>query len=145
MQIKLEQISIDDVEIIIRYNEMNDDLLHLISYLKSKNQTLMVFKDRTQLITLSPDDVDYIESIDDKTFICSKNEVYQMIMTLSELETKYEASGFFRINKSTIVNLYKIASLKSSPGGKIEVTLKTTEKLIVSRHYAPLLRQKLND
>lgn len=43
----------------------------------------------------------------------------------------------------TIVNLHRVRALKSQPGGRIEVTLETEERLVVSRHYAPLLRERL--
>ena len=42
-----------------------------------------------------------------------------------------------------MINLHHIRSLKSQPGGRIQATLETGEKLMVSRHYAPLLRERL--
>ena len=42
-----------------------------------------------------------------------------------------------------MVNLHRIRRLVSQGGGRIEATLETGEKLIVSRRYAPLLRERL--
>ncbi|MFR2855084.1 LytTR family transcriptional regulator DNA-binding domain-containing protein [Hungatella sp.] len=39
--------------------------------------------------------------------------------------------------------MHHIRSLKSMPAGRIEAVLETGEKLLVSRHYAPLLRERL--
>ena len=39
--------------------------------------------------------------------------------------------------------LHHIRSLKSRTGGRIEASLENGERLVVSRHYAPLLRERL--
>ena len=41
------------------------------------------------------------------------------------------------------INLHRIRSLKSRTGGRIEASLENGERLVVSRHYAPLLRERL--
>ena len=41
------------------------------------------------------------------------------------------------------MNLHHIRTLKSRPGGRVEILLETGEKLMASRHYAPLLRERL--
>ena len=69
--------------------------------------------------------------------------VYQTALSLAELEGRYGSLGLFRAGKSSIVNLHRVRALKSQPGGRIEVTLETEERLVVSRHYAPLLRERL--
>ena len=54
-----------------------------------------------------------------------------------------EDAGFFRCAKSAVVNIHQIRSLSSCPGGRIEALLSSGEKLIISRRYAPLLRERL--
>lgn len=48
-------------------------------------------------------------------------------------------------NFSEILSRYihHIRTLKSRPGGRVEILLETGEKLMASRHYAPLLRERL--
>lgn len=76
-------------------------------------------------------------------FVYTGQSVYQTALGLGELESRYGGLGFFRAGKSSVVNLHRIRSLVSQGAGRIEATLETGEKLIVSRRYAPLLRERL--
>lgn len=93
--------------------------------------------------TALPPEVVYCESVDERTFVYTIGAVFQTALNLAELEDRYSELGLFRAGKSAVVNLHHIRSLKSRPGGRIEATLETGEKLMVSRHYAPLLRERL--
>ena len=90
-----------------------------------------------------PREVVYCESVDERTFVYTSGAVFQTALSLAELEDWYGGLGLFRAGKSAVVNLHHIRTLKSRPGGRIEAALETGEKLMVSRHYAPLLRERL--
>ncbi len=64
-------------------------------------------------------------------------------LPLAELEDRWGDLGLFRCGKSWAVNLHEIRKLKSCPAGKIEALLSTGEKLLISRHYALMLRERL--
>ena len=53
------------------------------------------------------------------------------------------ATGLLRCGKSCVVNLYAIRLLRSCGAGRSEAALTTGEKIMISRHYAPALREKL--
>lgn len=143
MKITVENMNIEENEIVLRCKSIDDEMLHILSFLKSRSQKLCAFKNRDELILLSPDAVYYCESVDQKVFLYCENNLYETALNLAELENNYSSVGFLRISKSMIVNLYKIKRLKSYTSGRIEVVMKNDEKIIVSRHYAPILRQKL--
>ena len=69
--------------------------------------------------------------------------MYQTALTLAELEDRWETMGLLRCGKSCIVNLYAIRRLRSCGAGRIGATLSTGERLMISRHYAPALRERL--
>ena len=71
---------------------------------------------------------------------CGENEV---ILRCRELEERWAATGLLRCGKSCVVNLYAIRLLRSCGAGRIEAALTTGEKIMISRHYAPALREKL--
>ncbi|VYU35367.1 LytTR family transcriptional regulator [Clostridium tertium] len=144
MKITVQHMDIEENEIVLKCKSIDDEMLHILSFLKSRSQKLCVFKEKNELILLSPDSAYYCESVDEKTFIYCEDDVYQTALNLLELENSYSSVGFLRISKSMIVNLYKIKKLKSYTSGRIEVIMKNDEKIIVSRHYAPMLRQKLD-
>lgn len=52
--------------------------------------------------------------------------------------------NFMRISRTCIVNIYKLMSIRTLLNGKIEATLENGEKVIVNRHYADELREKIN-
>ena len=143
MKITIEHCDVPENEIILRCPELDDEMLHILALLKSQNQRICALDENKDLTFLSPNDVLYAESVDEKTFLYCENIVYRTSLSLSELSYKYENIGFFRIGKATVVNLHRILNLKSQTDGRIEATLQNKEKLIISRHYAPLLRQQL--
>lgn len=143
MKITVEHVDIEENEIVLRCKSIDDEMLHILSFLKSRSQKLCAFKDKNELILLSPDTVYYCESVDEKVFLYCENNVYETALNLSELENNYSSIGFLRVSKSMVVNLNKIKRLKSYTSGRIEVHMNNDEKIIVSRHYAPILRQKL--
>ncbi|MGL5380271.1 LytTR family DNA-binding domain-containing protein [Clostridium sp.] len=143
MKITVEHMDIPENEIVLRCKSIDDEMLHILSFLKSRSQKLCAFKDKNELIFLSPDSILYCESVDEKVFLYSEKDVYQTALNLAELENNYSSVGFLRISKSMVLNLHKIKKLKSFTSGRIEVIMKNDEKIIVSRHYAPILRQKL--
>ncbi len=129
-------------EIIVRSNELDDSLMQLIYSIQSPSKKLIGVSDLRMHI-LNPKDVFYFESVDNKVFIYCKDKVYESRLKLYEIEAEYENLGFFRASKSTIVNLTKIESVKVIFYGKFEALLKNGEKILISRQYVPVLKNKL--
>lgn len=141
MKVKVEHIDGIEPEIIIRCDRVDDELAILIAQLSGKRR-LQAVKDDT-LYMLSPEDVRYVESVDGRVFIYTDDNVYQTRLTLVEITERYQAHGFFRCAKSMTVNLNSIASLKSCTDGRIVATLSNGERILISRQYSRLLRDKL--
>lgn len=143
MKITIEYQETDENEVILRCPSLDDEMLHILSFLKAHLHKIVAFKERTELTLLSPSDILYCESVDDKVFVYCEADIFQTALNLLELETQYTNCGFFRISKSMVINLGSIQHLKSCASGKIKALLSNGETVIVSRHYAPLLREKL--
>jgi len=92
---------------------------------------------------IRPQDIYYFESVDEKLFACTKEEEYQVASTLAETEEKLESYGFFRCNKSFVVNINRIVSVKSEMGNRIDAQLDNGEHIIISRRYAKKFRELL--
>ncbi|MCI8692860.1 MAG: LytTR family transcriptional regulator [Lachnospiraceae bacterium] len=129
-------------EIIIRCRGMDEQLLKLIYALKSGREKLTVSKDE-KIFQILPSSVYYFESVDNRVFACLEKEVYETKLKLYELEERFYGTDFFRASKSVIMNLAKVESLSPAFNGRFEVTMKNGEKLIISRQYVPLLKEKL--
>ena len=144
MKINIEQSDqFDDIEVIIKCNTLTDELLKLISYAKLMDKKITGIKDKNTFI-INYDEIYYFESVDNKTFIYCKSDVFECNLKLYELEEMLKNLMFFRCSKSTIVNLKKIKILKPLLNSRIEIILDNDEKIIVNRQYVNMLKEKFN-
>ncbi|NBI09023.1 LytTR family transcriptional regulator [Colidextribacter sp. OB.20] len=143
MKITVEHADVAENQVILRCPALDEEMLGVLSLLRSGLQRLCVWDDRRQTTLLSPGEVVYCETVDDRVFVYTGQAMYQTALSLGELENRYGPLGFFRAGKSAVVNLHHIRSLASREAGRIQATLETGEKLMVSRRYAPLLRERL--
>lgn len=88
-------------------------------------------------------DVYYFETVDDRTFLYTANDVLEIGMRLYEIDSFLEEFGFMRISKSVIVNLNRVHSLRPQLNRTVMATMQNGERLIVSRSYIKRLRNVL--
>ncbi len=132
----------DDDEIIIRCHELDDELMAFIARLKSGKSQITGYSDSI-IRQLSPKEIYYFESVDNKVFAYCEKEVYEVKEKLYEIENRYSHSDFQRISKSVIVNVSLIEYISPMLGSRLEATLKNGERVIISRQYVPELKRKL--
>lgn len=142
MKIVIEEAQLNEDEVIIRCNQMSDDILQLISYIKS-NKNAIVGYEGDHIHRLEPADVYYFEAVDNKVFLYCKKDVYESRQKLYELESDLAAHSFFRISKSVVVNLSKIKYISPAFNGRFEATMLNGEKVIISRQYVPEFKKRL--
>ena len=131
----------DDTSVVIRCPEVTADVEALAAKLRADDNRLPGVRDGvTHLI--APDDVLYFESVDKRTFIYTTGAVYETPLRLYEIEQRL-GPGFFRSSKAQIVNIAQIVWLCPDFGGRLEVGLPNDERLIISRHYAKQLKERL--
>ena len=131
-----------EIEITINCNRLSPDIERLISMLRVYDLKLTGKKDGQSYI-LDAAKVLYIDTVDKKTFFYTKTDVYETDLKLYELEDMLAAMDFFRANKSCIINLHQIISIKPDIDGKLLVTMSNKEKLYVSRQYSPIIKARL--
>lgn len=132
----------EEAEIIVKCHEMDENMIKLIKLLKQKNNKLNVYRDG-KIHFIEPDEVFYFESVDQKVFVYGKDDVYETKSKLYELEEELPSKNFFRSTKSTILNINTIKNLTPAFGGRFEALLKNGEKVIISRQYVSVLKEKL--
>ena len=142
MKITVEHIESEENEVILRCRELDDEMLRLLALVRAGMQKLLVWNERKDLLPLNVSDVVYCETVEEKTFVYTESGMYQTALTLAQLEERWSTTGL-RCGKSCVVNLYAIRRLRSCGAGRIEAALTTGEKIMISRHYAPALREKL--
>lgn len=129
-------------EIIIRCKQMDEHLLKLIYAIKAGSEKLTVTSGN-DIVQVAPKDVFYFEAVDNKVFLYLEKEVYETKLKLYELEDRFVGTDFLRVSKSVIMNLSKVKTLSPAFNGRFEATMKNGEKVIISRQYVPVLKDKL--
>ena len=132
----------EETEIIINCKKGDGEVFKMLAILRSFDQKLTGTKDGRTFI-IDAVEVMYCDSVDKKTFIYTKDGIYETPLRLYELEERLTHGDFFRASKQNIINISKIVSMRPEISGKIEVTLLSGERLFVSRQYVPVLKSKL--
>lgn len=143
MKVTIEEIEdLKEMEINIKCSTITPELLELINDLKCKDQRIIGTVDENSYI-IYPNEIYYIDTVDDKVFAYTKNKVFRLNQKLYELEDILPKKDFFRVSKSTIINITFIVSLKTLFNGKMQATLKSGEFVIISRAYVAMFKEKL--
>ena len=131
-----------DTEIVISCSQLTPEIEEILATLRILNQQLMVTKgEETYILDVAK--IIYIEAVERKTFVYTKDSYYESKLKLYEMEERLMACGFFRVSKSCLVHLRYIKSLKSDVDRKLRLTLESGEKIMVSRQYADEIKRRL--
>lgn len=85
----------------------------------------------------------YFESVDDRVFLYTEEQVMEIKQRLYALEEMLPKQDFIRISKSQIVNINKIKALKPELNRTILATMCNEEQLYISRKYVKELKNLL--
>jgi len=140
LRIIVEQLApLEEDHIIIKCRDVPPELISLLNSFNKSNKLIGYIDD--EIHRISPSNVYYIESVDNRTFLYGHRSMYESKQKLYELEEILEMSDFLRISKSTIVNLSKVKALSPALSRRLEATLENNEKVIVSRQYVNDLKK----
>ena len=135
-------------------DHMNEDELGFLHIPSGVEQLVSDMLDKHKLVFLTgnPGDgktyiikasaVYYIESVDKKSFVYTKQGCYDTKYRLYELEVML-GGYFMRCSKSMIINLKKVRNVKSQISGRIDATLLNDEVVVISRGYVKEVKRRL--
>lgn len=116
------------------YKKRNKEVSEVLGVLKKYNHKL-IGKLENEEIIFPLNDVYYFESVDKKTFAYLSDKVLKIEDILIDIEKAYFELGFIRVNKSTVLNIYKVDTLKSELNMKVIAILDNGEKVQINRSY----------
>lgn len=143
MDIQIVEHNENNMQIIIKCKHIDNEIIRLKSHIELFNNKLSAKKENT-LFLINSSDVLYFESVDNRTFLYTTDDVMEINQRLYELENILSQKDFARISKSQIVNINKILSLKPELNRTILITMCNNEKLSISRKYVKTIRSMLS-
>lgn len=142
MNIELTKDSSKPLTVLITYPEKNASLDRLIQAINKADSSLLAFN-QDQDIRLSIYDIYYIETLERKTFLYTKDQVFRQKERLLELTRKLTPFGFIQISKSCLLNMEVLDRVRPLWNSRLEATLINGEKLEISRTYVPQIKNWL--
>lgn len=143
MRVTIEEIGPEEQEeLIVRCHEVSERMLDVIRQLKAADAELVGYREK-EIHRLRPRDILYFEVVDNKSFFYCRDSVFESQLKLYEFERIMEGTHFFRASKSMVLNADQIDFVTPSFSGRFEATLRNGEKVIVSRQYVSVLKQKM--
>ncbi len=143
MEVKIRRIGAGEQELVmISCREVTEEVREIAAFVKSRQGSLSGVRDERQYeIPLS--ELYYIESVDGKTFLYTKAQVYESACRVYELEDLLKAKHFRRVSKSMLLNLMKISAIRPALNGRLTAVLQSGEEVIISRSYVKDLKAAL--
>jgi two-component system LytT family response regulator len=124
---------------------VRERLIGLINQLspQSKPISRLAVKAAGRVVFLKVTEIDWIEATGNYLDLHVGKESYLLRGRLNELEKKLSTDQFFRIHRSTIINLDRVKEFRPSFKGEGTVVLKDGARLAASRSYAQKLQEFL--
>ena len=143
MDVEIEQVGRERKEqVLIRCHAVTEEVREIAAFVKSRQGRLTGMKD-SRLYEIAVSDIYYFESVDGKTFLYTKDQVYETSYRIYELESMLRPKNFLRVSKSMLLNLMKIRSIQSALNGRFAAVLLSGEEVIISRNYVKGLKAAL--
>lgn len=142
MKVEVKQVtSKEDEQAVISVVTITEDIQNAIDILDHNCRVIPILSDG-ETVMCKTDNIYYIESVDKRSYVYTKENCYETKYRLYELEEVLSAS-FFRCSKAMIINIRKIKSVKGELNGRMNAELLNGEQIVISRAYVKELKKKL--
>jgi DNA-binding LytR/AlgR family response regulator len=138
----IREPSINETEVNILCKEKNVEVASLYNYIKQFSEELVCYQEKQQVM-LPIYEILYMESIDGKTFVYTKNTVFQHKETLKSMEHCLVNKHFARISKSVIINVKQLKHVEPYENHRLLATMNNGEQLVIARTYIHELKNKI--
>jgi DNA-binding LytR/AlgR family response regulator len=129
---------------------LQETIQRLQSRLLSEEQTTENTKSYLQLLPVQKGVINRLLAIDEICYFVSDQKYVKVVTcddsflirkTLAELEYELDNQQFWRVHRSSIVNIKQIKHSRKTVTGRLELTLKNNpDQLTVSRKYLQLFK-----
>lgn len=140
MKIEKRQVDGKPLTVIVEYPEWNRTVDNLIKKI-GKLDMSYIGKTEDGSVVISIMDIYYIENVERKLFIYTKDDVYRLGSSMSDIEKDADSFGLVRISRTCIMNIEHLKEIRQIRNSHLEALMDNDEHLIVSRKYLPDIKR----
>ena len=115
----------------------------LLSNLPKGRGERLAIKTNGRILFLHREEIDWVEAVGDYVRLHLGSEAHLLRCRMNEMEKRLADGRFFRIHRSTIVNLDRVKEFRPIHEGESMLVLKNGVKLTASRSCVQKLHQAL--
>lgn len=119
----------------IHYRQITPVIEKVIRLVREDKPVLYGISQREEKVLLDINAIYYIDSVEKKVFAYTKEAVYRLSGNLQQLEAELADYGYVRINKSNLLNIYKVGRIKPQANMRVMAIFDNGEKLYINRSY----------
>lgn len=119
----------------IHYRQMTPVIEKVIRLVREDKPVLYGISQREEKVLLDINAIYYIDSVEKRVFAYTKEAVYRLSGNLQQLEAELADYGYVRINKSSLINIYKVDRIKPEANMRVMAIFDNGEKLYINRSY----------
>lgn len=140
MRIEKRQVEGKPLTVIIEYPEWDETVEGLVRKI-GRMDLSFVGKTEERSVNVCISDIYYIENVERKLFLYTKDKVFRFDGTMSDIENRIYDTGLVRISRTCIMNTGYLKEIKQIRNSHLEAVMDNDEKLIVSRKYLPDIKR----
>ena len=136
--------TIDDVEIVIRAAEKDDQIVYLIEKLSADESVKLTLLDRNNCSCVIDEEEIVLVSADGKNVrVTATGGIYCAKQSLQSIE-ELLSRRFLRVSRFELINLSMVRKYDFTIGGTLRIEFRNGMETWASRRYIPLIRQRLS-
>ncbi|MCR5511450.1 MAG: LytTR family transcriptional regulator DNA-binding domain-containing protein [Lachnospiraceae bacterium] len=140
MRIEKRQVEGQPLTVIIEYPEWNESVDSLVRKI-GRMDLSFVGKTDEGSVNVSISDIYYIENVERKLFLYTKDEVFRFDGAMADIESRIYETGLVRISRTCIMNTEYLTQIRQIRNSHLEAVMENGEILIVSRKYLPDIKR----
>ena len=143
-KIEIKEENVNETEVVISCRRADEKILRLRDYIANFGSKIRA-KSESGIEHVSVSEIYYFETVDNRTFLYTEKDVFELSMRLYELEEIMDGRDFFRISRTQILNINHAARFKPEINRTLTATMENGEKINISRKYSAEIKRILKE
>ena len=140
MRIEKRQVEGQPLTVIIEYPTPGKSVDILAERIAAMDRGF-IGRTENSSVNIGISDIYYIENVERKLFLYTREEVYRFDGTMSDVEERLDGTGLVRISRTCIMNTDYLKEIRQIKNSHLEAVMDNDEKLVVSRKYLPEIKK----